>query len=134
MKIGKQIKSVVSSLNSSKYFAGICMIMLNIGSKYVTIKLSKSQEDILRNGLARQLLIFSITWIGTRDIYASLVITALFVIMTQFMFNENSRFCILPDKIKKIYQHIDQNNDDKISEEELESAMNVLKKAKNVST
>ena len=33
-------------LNSSKFFAGIVMILLNIGSKYITIELSKSQDHI----------------------------------------------------------------------------------------
>ena len=36
-------------LNNSKFFAGLVMIMLNIGSKYITIELSKSQEQYLKN-------------------------------------------------------------------------------------
>ena len=35
-------------LNSSKFFAGIVMILLNIGSKYITIELSKSQSSIIK--------------------------------------------------------------------------------------
>ena len=61
------------SLNNSKFFAGIVMIMLNIGSKYITIKLSKSQEAYLRNTIARQLIIFSIIWMGSRDVLYQLV-------------------------------------------------------------
>jgi len=52
------IKQYAHYLNNSKFFAGIVMIMLNIGSKYITIKLSKSQEAYLRNTIARQLLSF----------------------------------------------------------------------------
>ena len=36
------------SLNSSKYFAGIMMLTLNIGSKYITLELSKTQEAYLK--------------------------------------------------------------------------------------
>ena len=59
------LRSVAHNINTSKFFAGFVMIMLNIGSKYITIKLSKSQEAYLRNTIARQLLIFSIIWMGT---------------------------------------------------------------------
>ena len=30
----------LSGLNNSKFFAGLVMILLNIGSKYITIKIS----------------------------------------------------------------------------------------------
>ena len=33
----KSIMSYLSYLNNSKFFAGVLMIMLNIGSKYVTV-------------------------------------------------------------------------------------------------
>ena len=51
-KIGELFKGV----NNSKFFAGIVMIMLNIGSKYVTIELSKSQEQYLRNSISDKYL------------------------------------------------------------------------------
>lgn len=127
----KSIHKYISRLNSNKYFAGICMIMLNIGSKYVTIELSRSQEDYIKNSIGRQLLLFSIAWIGTRDIYTALVITACFVILTQYLFNENSKLCILPKKIKKLYNVIDTNKDNKISNEELEQAIRIIKNAQN---
>ena len=41
--LGK-IGGALASLNNSKFFAGIVMIMMNIGSKYISIKLTKSQE------------------------------------------------------------------------------------------
>ena len=41
------ILEYLKALNNSKFFAGLVMIMLNIGSKYVTIELSKNQEEYL---------------------------------------------------------------------------------------
>lgn len=131
-----QIKSVlqqlhkhISSLNNSKYLAGLCMIILNIGSKYITIELSKSQEDYVKNFIGRQLLLFSIAWMGTRDIYISLVLTAVFTVLTQYLFNENSSLCILPKHIQQLYAQVDVNNDNQISKEELERAIQMLKHA-----
>ena len=76
----KSIMSYLSYLNNSKFFAGIVMIMLNIGSKYVTVELSKSQEEYLKNNIGRQLLIFAISWMGSRDILIALALTAIFTI------------------------------------------------------
>lgn len=121
------------SLDNNKYFAGLCMIMLNIGSKYITIELSKTQQSYLRNSIMRQVLLFSIAWIGTRDVVISLVITGVFIVMTQFLFNEDSRMCVIPKRYQTIIDKIDTNNDNIISEQELESAIKILQKAKTKS-
>jgi hypothetical protein len=118
------------SLNNSKFFAGLVMIMLNIGSKYVTIELSKTQEQYLKNSIARQFLIFSIVWLGTKDVITSLGLTAVFIILTQYLFNENSSFCVLPKHIVEMSKYIDKNNDGEISEDEINNAIHLLQKAK----
>ena len=119
------------SLNNSKFFAGIVMIMLNIGSKYITIKLSKSQEAYLRNTIARQLLIFSIIWMGSRDVLLSNGMTAAFSILTEHLFNEESSFCIIPNSLRK-YEDIIQDKDEHITPEEIENAKRVLEKAEKL--
>ena len=43
-----KIIKTINSLNNSKYFAGIAMLLLNIGSKYISIELSDSQEEFLQ--------------------------------------------------------------------------------------
>ena len=83
-------------LNNSKFFAGLVMIMLNIGSKYVTIELSKSQEAYLKNSIGRQLLIFAISWMGSRDILIALALTGIFTVLTDHLFNEESPMCVIP--------------------------------------
>ena len=83
-----KISNSLSKLNNSKFFAGLVMILLNIGSKYITIKISKSQEAYLRNNVARQILIFAIAWMGTKDILIALAITAVFHVLTAYLFNE----------------------------------------------
>ena len=62
------LNTKIGYLNDSKFFAGLIMIMLNIGSRYITVKFSKTQENYLRNVLSKQILIFSVAWMGTRDI------------------------------------------------------------------
>ena len=123
----KRVHKVVEFLNSSKYFTGIMMIMLNIGSKYITVKLSKSQEAYVRNYIIRELLIFSVCWMGTRDIYISLIITACFFVLTQHLFNEDSNFCILPEHHRKYHL---EDDGEIISDQEINDAVATLTKAK----
>jgi len=117
-------------LNESKYFAGLCMIMLNVGSKYVTIKFSKSAEEYFKANVTKQILVFSMAWMVTRDIITALIITAVFVILSDHMFNEESSFCIVPEKYRILSTLVDTNGDGIISDEELEKAEETLRKAR----
>jgi hypothetical protein len=128
-----QLYHSIRSLNSNKYFAGLVMIMLNIGSKYITIKLSKTQEGYLKSSIARQILIFSIIWMGTKDIFISLTLTAVFYVLTNHLFNENSKMCVLPEKWKRFQQTIDTNKDGVVSDKEIDGALRVLEKARRES-
>lgn len=124
------ISSGVTGINQSKFFAGIIMLILNIGSKFITVKFSDSQEAYLRNALGRQVLIFAISFVATKDLLVSLALTAIFSVLADYLFNENSRFCILPDAFKKLQKAIDVNDDGIISDGELNDAIKVLNKAK----
>ena len=119
----------INSLNSSKFFSGLVMLMLNIGSKYITIELSKTQSDYLHSTLARQMLIFSISWMGSRDIFKALALTAIFNVLTQHLFNEESSYCIVPQQYRTFNKLLDQDKDGQVSEQEIEAAKRILEKA-----
>jgi len=131
--IHKRVNKTLGYLNNSKIFTGIMMILLNIGSKFIVVKLSDSQEAYLRNHVAREILIFSICWMGTRDIMVSLFITVTFYILSEYLFNEHSRFCILPQSLRSFHKAIDKNKDGKISQQEIDDAIQMLKKLSNAS-
>lgn len=124
------IHNSVLSLNNSKYFAGIAMLVVNIGSRYVTLGFSKSQEEYIKASIVRELLIFSIIWMATRDIYIAITMTAAFIVLSDYLLNEKSSYCILPEKYKQIHNLVDSNNDGLISQEEIRNAEEILRKAK----
>ena len=117
-------------LNNSKFFAGVIMILLNIGSKFISIQFSKSTEEYMKWTVSKQLLVFSMAWMGTRDIYAALGLTAVFTILSDFLFNEESKLCIVPQKYRVLEKLIDTNEDGVVNDVELNQAIAVLEKAK----
>jgi hypothetical protein len=120
----------INSLNTNMFFAGIMMLTLNIGSRYVQLNLSPSAESYLKYAITKEFLIFTIAWMGTRNIYVALTLTAAFIILSDYVFNDKSKFCMLPEKFKKLQSSIDLNDDKIISELEINSAMEILEKAK----
>jgi hypothetical protein len=111
----ESIHSHINALNASKIFAGFMIIVLNIASRFVTIKLSKTMESYLRHTFSRQALIFAIAWMGTRDIYIAFSITLLFSIVFDVLLNEDSQYCILSSDITEYYTNlpdseVNQNN------------------------
>ena len=119
----------LSWINNSKLVMALLMLILNVGSKYVDFGFSKTQEQILRNGLNRELLIFAISFTATRDIFISIIITSGFFIVSNILFHEESKHCIIPKRMKRIKALIDTNNDGHISAQEEEKALEILKRA-----
>ena len=120
-----KIGNIINSINTNKYFYGILMILLNIGSRYIEIKFSKSQKQILGSKMLRRILIFTVCFISTRDIIVSLILTASFIIIVLNLFNDESEYCILP----KSFRNLDLNKDGEISPDEIKIAYETLKKA-----
>jgi hypothetical protein len=131
MDVFESLQNKLNVVNNSKLFTGIMMICLNIGSKFITVKLSKSQEEFMRNYVIREVLIFAACWMGTRDILLSIILTASFFVLTEHLFHEDSYFCIMPDYLKQLQNVIDINNDGEISSEEVDNAIKLLTKAKD---
>ena len=116
----------ITSLNQSKLFAGLIIITLNISSKFVSIKLSKSMEAYLKYTFSRDILIFAMAWMGTRDIYVALFITLVFSICIDYLFNEESTFCCLPEAFTDYHEQMMESAP--VSEEEVAKAKETLTK------
>ena len=136
MKKNKAIQNIklsfinfYSSLNNSKLLFGLAMIVLNLLSKHIELGLSKSQEAYIKNAIGREILIFTILFINTRDIFLSILLTAAFVVLANTVFHEDSRFCLMPSKYKQLHNVLDTNNDGYVSEKEIKDAKDILLKA-----
>jgi len=123
--------AILKLLNDNKFFAGIVMLTMNIGSKYISIELSKTQENYIKYSLGRQILIFAVLWMGTRDIVTSLILTVIFILFADYLFNEHSQYCIIPDQYKELNITMDTTNN-KVTQKEVNDAIQVLKLARKL--
>lgn len=124
----KYLNQNVANMNNSKIFAGIMIIILNISSKFVTIRLSKTMESYLKYTFSRNILIFAICWMGTRDIYISLFMTITFILFVDYFLNEQSMFCCMPDKFTKYHIELMETMD--VSREDYFNAKETIRKYK----
>ena len=84
----------LTSLNNSKLFIGLTMIIVNLGSKYLVEELSNNQKKIFNNTVIRRVVLFTVIFMATKDIVISLTLTAAFIILVSGLFNEESKFCV----------------------------------------
>jgi hypothetical protein len=143
LKNGKKSKDVgilselmdsIKNINDSKIFAGLMIIILNIASRFVNIKLSKTVESYLKNSFSRTILVFAIAWMGTRDLWVALGICIVFIFCMDYFFNEESAFCILPETFTDYHVNLikDEKSCKVFTKEDVEKAIEVLTKARDI--
>ena len=120
----------VTNLNNSKIFAGVMIVILNVASKFVNFKFGSTTEKYLKYTFSRQILVFAMTWMGTRDIYIATGMTLVFILFFDFLFNEDSSLCILPEQMKEYYQNLD-DEENTVDEKQYAQAIVTVEKYKN---
>jgi hypothetical protein len=67
---------------------------------------------------------------ATRNIYTALVLTAVFVVLADFILNEKSKYCLLPKKFIKSRKLGEYTNNKDISDKDYSDAMDIVEKYK----
>jgi len=80
--------------NTNPYFIGITMLLLNLGGRFLTLEMSKKQEQFFQHPWVRRVLIFIVLFVGTRNIAVAFWATIFIVLFIGYLFNENSALCI----------------------------------------
>ena len=127
MSIFNSLNNLTGGLNENKYFIGVMMIAVNIGSRFIITELSDSQKKMINNQNLRRLFIFGVFFMATRDIVSSLILTLMFELLISGLFNEDSDLSLIP-KEEEIKEKVDEkvNNDKK-----LQDAIDLLQDVKN---
>jgi hypothetical protein len=71
------------ALSENKFFLGVMLLILNVGSRHLVDEFSVEPKEYSRNLMLRRVAIFAVCFVGTRDLVTSLLLTAGFVILAQ---------------------------------------------------
>ena len=82
----------INAIGTSPFFIGMMMLLLNVGSRYITHELSHDDKEYSQNILLRRLSIFAACFVGTRDIVTSVLLTAAFVVVAGGIFRGKGPF------------------------------------------
>ena len=93
-------ENLFATLNNSKYFSGIMMVLLNLGSKYVSLDLSEAHQHFLSDSIVRKILLFTIFFIATKDVIISIILSVVFGILVFGILHEDSNLCIAKHSLK----------------------------------
>jgi hypothetical protein len=88
------LDSVLQIFNTNPYFIGIMMLVLNIGGRFISLEVTKKQEQFLQLPWVRRILIFTVLFVATRNIWVAFWTTVAVVLFLGYLFNENSALCI----------------------------------------
>jgi hypothetical protein len=86
------VHSVVGFLNTNTLFAGIMLLLLNVGSRFIVDELSHDDKQYSQNLILRRLAIFAVCFIGTKDLVVSIILTAAFVVLSAGVFRGKGPF------------------------------------------
>jgi hypothetical protein len=92
-------------LNDNKFFLGVMLILLNIGSRYLVDEFSVKPEEYSRNLILRRLAVFAVCFVGTREIVTSLLLTAGFIIIAQGVSSRSREGMANKEKMEKEDTH-----------------------------
>ena len=83
------------------------MLMLNLGAKYIANDLGEIQTKFFDTDLAKRFVLFSLFFMGTRDVVMALTLTLAFSIIVFGFLNDNSSLTLVTSK-EKIEHRVDE--------------------------
>jgi hypothetical protein len=82
----------LNSLGTSPFFIGVSVLLVNVGSRFITHELSADDTEYQQNILLRRVTVFAACFMATRDIITSIILTAAFVILAGGVFRGKGPF------------------------------------------
>jgi hypothetical protein len=68
------------------------ILLMNVGSRFVVHEFSADDKEYSQNILFRRIVVFAVCFVGTRDLIASIMLTAAFVVLAGGLFRGKGPF------------------------------------------
>jgi hypothetical protein len=86
----------LANLNASKILAGVASMTFNFGSRALIGEMTPRQQHIFQHPVVKRLVVLCMYFFMTRDIIVSVALSLITILGLEVLFNETSRFCVLP--------------------------------------
>ena len=90
------LSMIISSLNTNPYLIGTLMLLLNLGGRFLSMELTKKQEEFLQQRWLRPLIFFTVIFVATRNLAVAFWMTLGLFLILWVVANEASPFCLVP--------------------------------------
>jgi hypothetical protein len=97
MAVMSPVDGILQIFNNNPYFIGIMMLVLNMGGRFISLEVTKKQEQFLQHPWVRRALIFTVLFVATRNLWVAFWATVIAVLFLGYLFNENSALCLFGD-------------------------------------
>jgi hypothetical protein len=91
------LEQAFMAINTNPYFIGLMMLLLNLGGRFLGMEISKEQEKVFQNPWVRRLLVFTVLFVATRNVFVAAIMTIFVLLLLSFLLNENSDLCLWKD-------------------------------------
>jgi hypothetical protein len=90
------LENMLQVFNTNPYFIGGMMLILNLGGRFISLEVTKQQELFLQHPWVRRILIFTVLFVATRNLWVAFWATVVVILFLGYLFNENSPLCLFP--------------------------------------
>jgi hypothetical protein len=87
---------VLLLVNNNKYVWALGAMCVNLGSRFLVQDLTPMQVAIFSHPLFKQVVLFCIMFMVTRDVVVALGMALFASLLINYLLNEGSTFCIVP--------------------------------------
>lgn len=88
------LDGLLQVFNQNPYFIGLMMLLLNLGGRFISLEVTKQQEQFLQLPWVRRVLIFTVLFVATRNLWVAFWMTLVVVLFLGYLLNENSALCL----------------------------------------
>lgn len=99
--------TIFKNIEENNLSHGIFFLIYLIGSKYVFKNVPKTIRNLFELFLIRTLVIFSASFVATKNTRNAIILTIVYIIIFEFTFNPKSVFCLTGCKPQKNKEEID---------------------------
>ena len=90
------LSQAIVFVNTNPYIIGCFMLVLNLCGRFLSLELTKKQEEFLAAPWLRPALFFTVIFIATRNLAAAFWVSLLFFSIIWVVANEHSPYCLIP--------------------------------------